>query len=343
MIKLKNLSLTKGDFSLQDINLNIKEGEIHALLGPSGAGKSSILNAILGLAKIDRGSILLDNKDITNLAVDKRGFGYVPQNLALFPHMSVRDNILYGLNALSKSDRDFNYIVEIANLENLLNRYPSSLSGGEKQRVALARAFVIKPKVLLLDEPFNALDTKLKQDLWRLLKLQSKIFKTTVIVVTHDLNEAYYLSDSISVVINGKIAQSAPKIEVFNRPATLDVAKYLGISNIYVGRAKDINEVYIDNFSLKFKIKDKLNKNSNYIVVFKDKGIKFVKNSNNLENIIKGDIDTIIELEYYNIINFITTNPYNNKEQTIRFIANKDYKRTNYIQVPPENIICYEK
>jgi len=227
MIKIENLCLKQGDFELKNIDIDIKEGAIHAILGPSGAGKSTILNAILGLKKIDSGKIFFNSQDITNLAVERRGFGYVPQKLALFPHMSVKDNILYGIKASKKEESLFTQIVKSTNVSSFLNRYPNSLSGGEKQRVALARAFVIKPKLLLLDEPFNALDTKLKKELWQLLKEHSRAYNSTVIIVTHDLNEAYYLADSISVIIDGKVAQNGAKENIFNAPATLAVAKYI--------------------------------------------------------------------------------------------------------------------
>jgi len=336
MIKLQNISLKNGDFELKNINIEVKKASIHAILGPSGAGKSTILNVILGLQKIDQGKIIYNNKDITDLEVHKRGFGYVPQKLALFPHLSVEDNIKYGLKAANKKSTLFQDIVKTTNISNFLNRYPNSLSGGEKQRVALARAFVIKPDLLLLDEPFNALDIQLKKEIWQLLKTHSAKFKTTVIIVTHDLNEAYYLADTLTIVVDGKVAQSGSKSDIFDNPANIKVAKYLGINNIYVATAIDSNKINIKNSSINLITKQKLVKNRLYNLLIKNRDIGFVDEK--AINSIKGEYK-VMELEYYDIVTFTIINT----NISIEFISSKNCKKTNYIQISPKNIICYEK
>jgi len=339
MLKLQNIFLKNGNFELKDINLHIKKGTVCAILGPSGAGKSTILNAILGLKRVNSGTILLKDNKITNLAVEKRGFGYVPQNLALFPHMSVKDNILYGVVAQNRSDELFEYITKAVNVTNFLTRYPKSLSGGEKQRVALARAFVTKPELLLLDEPFNALDIKLKKELWQLLKAQANKFDTTVVMVTHDLNEAYYLADTIAVVINGKVAQFGSKEDIFNNPASLEVAKYLGISNIYSGVAKKDNCLYVKDFAQNLQCAQNLQQNQEYTVAIRNKDISFVDSMG--ENVIQGDY-RVAELEFYDIVTFEIKNT-TQSNINIEFIVSKECKKTNYVYIPPDNIICYKK
>ena len=233
LIKVENLHIDVGDFKTSTIEFSISK-ECHALLGPSGSGKSTILKAILGLYPIQKGRIYFEKKAIDHLPPYKRSFGYVPQHLALFPHMSVKQNILYGLKAQKKSiDRAFfEELLSLSGISYLLDRYPKTLSGGEKQRVALLRALISKPKMLLLDEPFSALDNRLKKELWLFLKRIQKEFDLPILLVTHDLEEVRFLADSVTVLIDGKIHQRGLPKDIIDHPKTVEVARYTGMHNI---------------------------------------------------------------------------------------------------------------
>lgn len=198
MLKLNNITFSY-DYNvpiLTDFSLQVDEGEILAIQGKSGSGKSTILRVIAGLEKVKSGNIILDGVNINDLEVSKRGVGYVFQNHALFPHLTIRQNIEFGISTLKKSYRQHlvNDVVKLLEIEPLLNRYPHEISGGQKQRVAIARSLVTKPKVLLLDEPFTALDQELKEsvrlDIYHVLKE----YQITTILVTHDINDAYALN-----------------------------------------------------------------------------------------------------------------------------------------------------
>lgn len=337
MVEVKNLALNLGKFSLKDISFRVKKGSTHIILGPSGAGKSSIILAILGLNQVKSGAIFLDSKDITKLEVNKRGFGYVPQNLALFPHMSVEQNISYGLKAKNiKDSKILQKLIDVAGIKNLLKRYPSSLSGGEKQRVALVRAVATLPKVLLLDEPFSALDVSLKKEMWQLLNELKESFKITTIMITHDLNEAFFLADTISVVIGGKVVQSGNKEEIFYKPKSVEIAKYLGIKNIFNAIAISEHLLKIDNFNATLKTDFKLKKDKAYTVLIRAEDIEFFSNS--VENTLFGEYKTL-EFEYYNIAQFKVAK----SNATLEVVFNKKNSPTNYIYLPPKKILCYQK
>lgn len=241
MILIENLNLKAGDFRLKSINLEIKKGECYALLGPSGSGKSTLVSAILGLVELESGRILLNGKDIKEIKIENRDFGYLPQNLALFPHLSVEANIRYGLKAKRIDSKEIESylqrLIDITGIAPLLNRYPKNLSGGERQRVALVRALATRPKLLLLDEPFSALNISLKMELWHLIKSLNRSLNTTMLLITHDLNEASFLADRVSIIIDGKIYQSSTKDNIFRDLKSVEVAKYLGIKNIFKAQA----------------------------------------------------------------------------------------------------------
>ena len=233
LVRVENLQIVAGDFETKELNLTIQR-ECHALLGPSGSGKSTLLKALLGLHPIKNGTIYFDNRAINQLPIHMRGFGYVPQYLALFPHMTVRQNILYGIKAQKKRlDKPFlNELLRLSDISHLLKRYPNTLSGGEKQRVALLRAIVTKPKMLLLDEPFSALDNTLKKELWLFLKRIQNEFDLPILLVTHDLEEVRFLADRVTLLINGVIHQSGTPQEVIDHPKTVAAARYTGMHNI---------------------------------------------------------------------------------------------------------------
>ena len=236
MLELQKISCSFPGFSLSEISFNVADGEYFILLGESGAGKSLLLEAIAGLNPVKSGILLLDGKDITHEKIQQRGIGLVFQDQAVFPHLSVKENIAYPLKGkhLSKSEK-YKIIAEITGIlqiTKLLNRRPATLSGGELQRVALARALVQKPKVLLLDEPLSATDSKLRSELRALLRQINRMGQT-IIHVTHDFDEAVSLADRIAIMNQGSIVQSGTPQEVFGNPVNGFVAHFAGIRNFY--------------------------------------------------------------------------------------------------------------
>lgn len=236
MLELRNISCTFPGFSLSDISFSVADGEYFILLGESGAGKSLLLEAIAGLNPIKSGNLLLEGKDITNEKIQQRGIGLVFQDQAVFPHLSVKENIAYPLKGkhLTKTEKNkiIGDITELLQISKLLNRRPATLSGGELQRVALARALVQKPKVLLLDEPLSATDSKLRSELRALLRQINRLGQT-IIHVTHDFDEAVSLADRIAIMNQGSIVQSGTPQEVFGNPVNGFVAHFAGIRNFY--------------------------------------------------------------------------------------------------------------
>lgn len=239
MLRLKNVSKTWDNFSLKDINLDVENGEYFAVLGPTGAGKTLLLEIIAGLRYPDAGEIWLDNQNITTLPPEKRNMGFVFQEYALFPHMTVWENISFGLEmrGLPPSERTFHIekILKLMGLELLSDRYPETLSGGERQRTALARALVTEPSLFLLDEPLGALDVNTKETLREELKRIHEKIGITTIHVTHDHTEAITLADRIGVMSEGRIAQVGTPDEVFRRPVSEFVANFVGFENVFKG------------------------------------------------------------------------------------------------------------
>lgn len=237
MFEVEALSATVDDFRLEAVDLSLAEGSCHALLGPSGSGKSTCLHAILGVIPMTSGWIRMDGVDITRTPMEQRKLGYVPQQLGLFPHLTVRDNLHYSRRARKLADADLapllTKLIEITGIGPLLERRISTLSGGERQRVALVRALAAKPKLVLLDEPFTALNETLRKDLWWLLMELRREQNLTILLITHDLTEAYVLADQITVLIDGRVAQSGPKEIIYHQPASLAVARFLGIKNFF--------------------------------------------------------------------------------------------------------------
>ncbi len=253
MIAIKNLFVNAGNFTLENLSLTITPS--HALLGPSGAGKSTLVRTLLGLIEPKRGDIFFNGQNITNLPPHQRGFGYVPQHLALFPHLSVKENILFGLKAQKKElDKAFfDELLQLSRLGRLLERPIHTLSGGERQRVALLRALAFKPRLLLLDEPFSALDRALKQELWLLLKRIQTEFSIPTLLITHDLEEAIFLSETASVMHQGSIVQTDAPRKILEHPATKEVALYLGYKNIFKALPKN-GRLFVPDLQKSFEI-----------------------------------------------------------------------------------------
>lgn len=236
-IKVEGVAQDFGAFAaLRDVSLEIKPGELVALLGPSGSGKTTLLRVIAGLNAPDRGRVLFDGEDATYLPVQDRKVGMVFQNYALFKHMTVADNIAYGLKVRPRHQRPskteiakrVEELLRFVQLEGLANRFPGQLSGGQRQRVALARALAIEPRVLLLDEPFGALDARVRKDLRRWLREVHQKTGLTTIFVTHDQDEAMELADRVVVLNEGLIEQIGTPEELYDQPASPFVISFVG-------------------------------------------------------------------------------------------------------------------
>lgn len=236
-IVVEDVSKRFGSFeAVSNVSLEIKSGSLVALLGPSGSGKSTLLRLIAGLETPDTGRILLTGEDATNQTVQDRNIGFVFQHYALFKHLTVRKNIAFSLEIRKTSSRKVKErveeLLELVQLQGLGDRYPAQLSGGQRQRVALARALAVEPKVLLLDEPFGALDAKVRKDLraW-LRRLHDEVHVTTVFV-THDQEEAMEVADELVVMNRGKVEQIGTPAEIYDHPATAFVMSFIGPVNV---------------------------------------------------------------------------------------------------------------
>jgi sulfate transport system ATP-binding protein len=244
-IEIENVSKEFGSFTaLKDVSLSIPSGELVALLGPSGSGKTTLLRIIAGLEHAGSGRILFNGEDTTESHVRERKVGFVFQHYALFKHMTVFDNVAFGLNVRPKSSRPakgeirdrVNELLRLVQLEGMANRYPSQLSGGQRQRIALARALAVEPQVLLLDEPFGALDAQVRAELRRWLRRLHDEIHVTSVFVTHDQEEALEVADRIVVMNKGKIEQSGTPDQVYEHPANPFVLNFLGNVNLFHGR-----------------------------------------------------------------------------------------------------------
>lgn len=259
MLVLDGLTKTYGDFyAAKEVTLKLKEGEFLTLLGPSGSGKTTTLKMVAGLEIPTDGRILIKGEDITYLPPDKRGLGMVFQNYALFPHMTIKENIMFPLkmkkNKMSKAEME-NLAMEylrLVQLEHVADRKPSQLSGGQQQRIALARALVYSPPIVLMDEPLGALDKKLRGDMQLEIKRIQKKLNITTIYVTHDQEEALTMSDRIAIMNKGEIAMMGTPDEIYERPNSVFVADFIGESNLIPVSCQNINN---DQIVLKMNTK----------------------------------------------------------------------------------------
>ena len=244
-VELKNINKHFGNFKASDnVSFGIEKGKLIGLLGPSGSGKTTILRMIAGLENPDSGEIIIDGKVINNVPASKRGIGFVFQSYALFRYMTVFENIAFGLRVLKISENEIKERVpeqvKLIGLEGLENRYPSQLSGGQRQRVAFARALAPNPQLLLLDEPFAAIDAKVRQELRHWLKEMIAKLGVTSIFVTHDQDEAIEVADEIIITNKGRIDQIGKPLEVYSKPKTAFVASFFGQPSIF----KDYNKFH---------------------------------------------------------------------------------------------------
>jgi molybdopterin-binding protein len=237
MIRLAGVSLTVGAFALRDINLEIDKGEYFAILGPTGSGKTMLLETLAGLRRPSSGEIWIAGEDVTGVPPERRHLGFMYQDYLLFPHLTVRSNITFGLrrNSPDRSDARVRDLVGLLKIGHLLDRRVAGLSGGEQQRIALARALAPQPLVLLLDEPLSALDPQNRRAVRRELAALHTALGTTTVHVTHDFEEALVLADRIAVINEGRVVQVGPPEEVFRRPASPFVAQFVGAENLFHG------------------------------------------------------------------------------------------------------------
>ncbi len=236
MLEVQSIANQLGSAFISDISFTIDDGEYFVLLGPSGEGKTVLLEIIAGLRRPDEGKVLWNCQDITFAAPETRGFGVVYQDYALFPHLTVAQNVTYGLYAAGCNGRKIkerkDALAEVFGIGNLLERYPEKLSGGEQQRVALARALAIEPKLLLLDEPLSSLDTNVRMELRNELKEINKTMNVSVLHITHDTEEAMVLGDRICVMLDHSVRQISSVDELFSSPSDARVAGFLGMKNV---------------------------------------------------------------------------------------------------------------
>jgi ABC-type Fe3+/spermidine/putrescine transport system ATPase subunit len=246
-VQVENVRKTYGKVeALKGVSLDFKSGRLTAILGPSGCGKTTLLRSIAGFIEVDAGRILFDGEEVTGLPPQRRGTAMVFQNYALWPHMTIFENVAYGLRLqkvpateIRRRVQKVLALVEIGNLADVESRKPSALSGGQQQRVALARALVVEPKVLLMDEPLSNLDAKVRQRLRAELRRLQKQVGITAIYVTHDQEEALALADTVVLMDQGTIVQTGTPQEIYLKPTTAFAAEFLGVSNQLEGEATE--------------------------------------------------------------------------------------------------------
>ncbi|HEY9765481.1 MAG TPA: ATP-binding cassette domain-containing protein, partial [Chroococcales cyanobacterium] len=230
-MRIENLLLNLKEFRLGPLCFEVPENTYTTVVGPTGSGKTLLIEAIAGLRHPQKGAVFFGALELSPLLPEKRNIAYLPQDLALFPHLSVEENIEFGMPTGCKDLK--NELVEELGIGPLLNRDSHHLSGGEKQRVALARALVRRPRILLLDEPFSSVDEANTQRLWPVLREMHRRFALTTLHVTHHLTEAFVLGEKVIVLQGGKIVQQGPPEHVYNRPESLDTARFLGMTNFF--------------------------------------------------------------------------------------------------------------
>ena len=351
IVKLENISkcYDEGKYIIKDLSLEVKEGEFLTLLGPSGCGKTTILRMISGLEKVTEGKIFIDNKDVTNLDSTEREVNTIFQNLAIFPHMSVYDNISFGLK-IKKINRDeikkrVDKILKLVDLVGFDNRMPAQLSGGQLQRVAIARGIIMNPKVLLLDESLCSLDLKLKRAMQIELKKIQKKLGITFIYVTHDQDEALTMSDRIVIIDKGEIQQDGTPQEIYQNPKTVFVADFIGESNIINGKIVSINDnisviEIIDNIKFNVPSADTDSVNDNIKIMVRPENIKISKNN------IKGSIQGVIkEMVYDGAVTklFIDTVGELNLKVNVHGLVSYQENENVYVKIDDDKIVSIRR
>lgn len=296
---IKNISKNFGDVqAVKEINFEIKEGEFLTLLGPSGSGKTTILNMIVGFFRPTQGEILIGGKNITTLPPEKRDMGMTFQNYALFPHMTVADNIAFPLK-MKKLSREListrvKDVLELVQMSEYDFRYPKQLSGGQQQRVSLARSIVSNPSLLLMDEPLGALDKKLRKQMQLEIKRLHQKLGMTVVYITHDQEEALTMSDRIAIMHQGQIEQIGKPDEIYKNPANLFVSDFIGESNVITGCVETMDNDYAEmslNNRIVFPVKKWMDKGGEVNLVLRPERLTIsTEPPENLRNILPGKI-----------------------------------------------------
>jgi ABC-type spermidine/putrescine transport systems, ATPase components len=294
-IRLKDIRVSYDNKNniLEGLNLDIQKGELVSLLGPSGCGKTTTLRVIAGFIEPNDGQFLLEDEDLTHVPVHKRNFGLVFQSYSLFPHLTVFDNVAFGLK-LKKLDKNViqekvDAMIKACDLEGLGQRFPKELSGGQRQRVALARALVIEPKILLLDEPLSNLDAKLRINMRIEIKRIQKKLGITTIFVTHDQEECFSISDKVAVMNKGVIEQYDTPEEIYAHPKTEFVARFIGFEN-FIPLKKKENHVYVGENGALFHVDNDVDCQSCQATIRPD-DILVITSVDNKENILKGTVE----------------------------------------------------
>lgn len=308
-INIENVVKRFGkDTIINGLSLNIKEGEFFTLLGPSGCGKTTLLRMIIGFNSIEGGEIKLDEKLINNIPTNKRNMGMVFQNYAIFPHMSVKDNVAFGLKRKKMSKQEIeekvNEILKIVKIDHLKDRMPVKLSGGQQQRVALARAIVIHPEVLLMDEPLSNLDAKLRVEMRNAIKCIQQQIGITTVYVTHDQEEALAVSDRIAVMNGGVIQQIDTPKRIYQRPSNTFVATFIGQSNILDGQViKNNSEEGIKIFDAFFAMtnlsKNCTNMEDVKVSIRPEEFILSMDNKDGIKGVVKSSVFLGINTNYF--------------------------------------------
>jgi len=339
MIEITGLYGDLGEFHLRDINLTVNEGEYLAILGPTGAGKTVLVEYIVGLYKPDRGTIRVDGEDITPLYTEERNIGYVPQDYALFPNLTVARNISYGLEARRMRQEQINDLVDdmIARLkiDYIRHRMPLHLSGGEKQRVALGRALATDPRVLLLDEPLSALDENLRTEMAKELRRLQRAVKGTFIHVCHNFEEASDVADRIAIMNEGTIVQVGTLKEIMEAPKNEFVARFVKSQNMFDG-VSDGSSIRIGQTSL---VKENPFK-GDVIVAIRPENIMIVETEHKGQNVFAGLVEGKQLKPYFSEISINTGIP-------LVVISQKEHPYDTgdniKIKIPPENVVVLQK
>ena len=285
IIEIKNINVSYGsNHVLKDVSLNIENKDFYTFLGPSGCGKTTLLRLIAGFEKCSSGELFIDGKEVSNLNPWERDVGMVFQNYALWPHMTVYKNISFGLEEKKLDKKEIknrvDEVLELVDLKDLSGRYPFQLSGGQQQRVALARTLVVKPKVLLLDEPLSNLDAKLRVQMRKELQDLHKKIGITSIFVTHDQEEANSMSTNLAILNEGIVQQVGKPVDLYNNPENIFVANFLGTTNVIDGTIKDNNFTSSEGLEIKDIIDDKKGTN----ILLRPQNLYLDSNNNDFQN-----------------------------------------------------------
>lgn len=314
-LETRDLCLDIGGFELNNINLRADEGDYVALIGPSGSGKSLLLETLIGFYVPEKGRILLEEGDITAFSPDKRQISIVYQDHMLFPHMNVFENIEYALKKKLRNKKqleaEIRQIADILGIGGLLYRKPTTLSGGEKQRVALARSLVVRPKLLLLDEPFSALDARAREKLRDLLKKAISEYRTTVLHVTHDFEDIWMLANRVIIIRKGEVIQEGDPESVFRRPSHSFVAEFLG-TNVIKGKIKARNGklTVLEAEGLEVYSADPAKPGEKVTVSIRPEEIILARTAieSSARNILKGRVSGILKKEHLIVVEVVIGN-----------------------------------